>query len=165
MIAQTVLPFKLGITNDKIKAHAGLALFGEFLHALGVEGILSQGLPAPGSGAEHQPEAVVMPLFLMLHGGGRTLDDLRVLRQDEGLQELPRMERMPSPDATGDWLRRMSQGLGLQGLAEVNREVLARGLSDDGKETCTLDMDGPRNTPARESAATCPSSGTWRKTV
>ena len=109
MIAQTVLPFKLGITNDKITAHAGLALFGEFIHGLGVERILSRGLPAPGSGVGYQPEAFVMPLLLMLHGGGRTLEDLRQLVQDEGLRELLGMERMPSADATGDWLRRMGQ--------------------------------------------------------
>ena len=141
MVAQTVLPFKLGTTNDKITPHAGLALFGEFVHALGVEGILSQALPAPGSGAGYQGEEYVIPLLLMLHGGGRTLEDLRQLRQDEGLRELLRMERMPSSDATGDWLRRMGQGPGLQGLAEVNREVLARGLRDDGKAAYTLDMD------------------------
>ena len=141
MIAQTVLPFKLGITNDKITAHAGLALFGEFIHGLGVERILSRGLPAPGSGVGYQPEAFVMPLLLMLHGGGRTLEDLRQLVQDEGLRELLGMERMPSADATGDWLRRMGLGTGLKGLAEVNRKVLARGLRDDGLETYTLDID------------------------
>jgi hypothetical protein len=144
MIAQTVLPFKLGITNDKITAHAGLALFGEFLHSLGVEGILSQGLPAPDSGAGYRPEAFVMPLLLMLHGGGRTLEGLRVLLQDEGLRELLRMERMPSPDAAGDWLRRMGQGPGLEGLAAVNRKVLAGGLKGDGEKDYTLDIEATR---------------------
>ena len=141
MIAQTVLPFKLGVTNDKITPHAGLALFGEFIHALGVEGVLSQELPAPGSGVGYQPEEFVVPILLMLHGGGRTLDDLRVLRGDEGLRKLLRMERIPSSDATGDWLRRMGQGAGLEGLGAVNREVLTRGLSNDGKAAYTLDID------------------------
>ena len=141
MIAQTVLPFKLGVTNDKITAHAGLALFGEFIHALDVEGILSQALPGPGSGAGSQPEEFVVPLLLMLHGGGRTLDDLRQLRQDEGLLELLRIERIPSSDATGDWLRRMGQGPGLEGLAAVNREILAHGLRGEGKAAYTLDID------------------------
>jgi hypothetical protein len=43
----------------------------------------------------------------MLAGGGRTLEDLRVLRNDEGLRSLLELEEMPSSDATGDWLRRM----------------------------------------------------------
>lgn len=33
MIQQTVLPFKLGVTEERITAHEGLALFGEFMMA------------------------------------------------------------------------------------------------------------------------------------
>ena len=36
MMTQTVLPFKLGITEEKLTAHAGLAMFGEFVHATGI---------------------------------------------------------------------------------------------------------------------------------
>ena len=43
----------------------------------------------------------------MLAGGGRTLEDLSVLRNDEGLRALVQLGDMPSSDATGDWLRRM----------------------------------------------------------
>ena len=63
----------------------------------------------------------------MLAGGGRTLEDLRVLRNDKGLRALLRLEEMPSGDATGDWLRRMGQAKpgskesdGLAGLQRVN---------------------------------------------
>lgn len=51
------------------------------------------------------------------------------------------MERIPSSDATGDWLRRSFGNGGLGGLATVNREILARGLSGDGLTSYTLDMD------------------------
>ena len=141
MIAQTVLPFKLGITNDKITPHAGLALFGEFLNALKIPRFIDDELPGPGSSVGYDPSQFVLPLLLMLHGGGRTLEDLRQVCADEGLRELLGLVEMPSPDATGDWLRRMGQGPGLEGLAAVNREVLACGLRDDGKETYILDID------------------------
>ncbi len=112
MVAQTVLPFKLGITRDKITAHAGLALFGEFLHALGLSGALDSELPAPGSGVGYRPWRFVQPLLLMLHGGGRALEDLRQVRAGEGLRELLGLAELSSSDATGDWLRRMGQGPG-----------------------------------------------------
>ena len=152
MIAQTVLPFKLGITNDKITPHAGLALFGEFLHGLGFPEIVDQALPAPGSGAGYRPEEFVIALLLMLHGGGRTLEDLRELRQDEGLRELLGMGRIPSADAVGDWLRRVGQGPELEGLAAVNRKVLARGLKGDGEKDYTLDIDATQIVAEKQAA-------------
>lgn len=144
MVAQTILPFKLGVTHDKVTAHAGLALFGEFVHGLRVGEMLDRELPAPGSGAGYHPSRFVLPLVLMLHGGGRTLEDLRQLRQDEGLRELLGLEEAPSADATGDWLRRMGVGAGLEGLAAVSRKLLARGLRGDGRRGYTLDIDATR---------------------
>ena len=37
-MSQTVMPFKLDTTRDTITAQAGLVLFGEYLHAMGVPG-------------------------------------------------------------------------------------------------------------------------------
>ncbi len=141
MVAQTVLPFKLGVTGDKITAHAGLALFGEFLHGLRLPETVDEQVPGPGSGAGRDPSQFVLPLLLMLHGGGRTLEDLRQVRGDEGLRELLALDVVPSSDATGDWLRRMGAGPGLEGLAAVNRKLLARGLKDDSQGEYTLDID------------------------
>ena len=117
MLTQTVLPFKLDVTRDTITPHAGLALFGEFLHALELPGLVDETLPGPGSGAGYDPSHFVAPLLLMLHGGGRSLEDLRQIRADEGLRELLHLAEMPSADANGDWLRRMCAGAGLEGLA------------------------------------------------
>jgi hypothetical protein len=141
MMPQTVLPFKLEITNDTMTPHAGLALFGEFCVARRLAETIDQELPPPGSSAGYRPSQFVTPLVLMLHGGGRTLEDLRELQRDAGLRELLRLERMPSADATGDWLRRMGRGAGLAALAAVNRRVLARALADDGCAGYTLDID------------------------
>jgi hypothetical protein len=79
----------------------------------------------------------------MLAGGGRTLEDLRVLRNDEGLRSLLELEEMPSNDATGDWLRRMGakESGGLAGLERVNRSVFRRLLRNDQRAGYTLDID------------------------
>ena len=141
MIKQTVLPFKLEMTNDLITSHAGLALFGEFAVGLGLVEAVNRCLPGPGSGAGYFSSEYVLPLMLMLNGGGRNLEDMREVRSDEGLREVLPLQRIPSSDATGDWLRRTGVNGGLEGLELVNRRILKRGLKRDGVKGYTLDID------------------------
>ena len=152
MIKQTVLPFKLEMTKDMITSHAGLALLGEFVVGLGLLGAIDKNLPAPGSGAGYRASEHIFPLILMLNGGGRSLEDLRQIRDDKGLREVLRLERMPSSDATGDWLRRSGINGSLEGLAKVNRKVIKRGLKYDGIEDYTLDIDATGIEAEKESA-------------
>ena len=152
MVTQTVLPFKLGITTDAITAHAGLVLFGEFLHALRLPRALDEALPGPGSGVGYQPSQFVVPLLLMLQGGGRTLEDLRQVREDGALRELLALEELPSSDATGDWLRRMGGGSGLAGLAAANRKVLRRALKRAKTREYTLDIDATQIVAEKKTA-------------
>ena len=49
MVSQTVLPFKLASTDETLTAQAGLALFGEYCHALGVPAWLDAALPRPAA--------------------------------------------------------------------------------------------------------------------
>jgi Transposase DDE domain group 1 len=153
MIQQTVLPFKLEVTRDTITSHAGLALLGEFCVGMDLLRVLDRCLPEPGSGAGYRAGAYVLPLVLMLTGGGRSLEDLREIRSDEGLRELLALECVPSSDATGGWLRRMGEGKGLGGLARANRRFLKRGLKCDGIKKYTLDIDATGIAAQKESAA------------
>jgi hypothetical protein len=141
MIKQTVLPFKLEMTRDLITSHAGLALFGEFAVGLGLVEAVNRCLPGPCSGAGYPNSEYVLPLMLMLNGGGRSLEDMREIRSDEGLREVLPLQRIPSSDATGDWLRRTGITGGLEGLELVNRRFLKRGLKRDGVKGYTLDID------------------------
>ena len=139
MIAQTVLPFKLAATDESLTAHAGLALFGEYLTAMGLASLIDQELPAPGSAMGYKPSAFVAPLLLTLHGGGRTLEDTRMIRNDTGLLTILRVAA-PSSDAMGDWLRRMG-AKGLDGLGCVNRGVARRLIRRESRDDYTLDID------------------------
>lgn len=141
MITKTVLPFKLETTSDTITAHAGLTLLGEFGHALGLPYLLDSHVPLPGSGAGYRPSQFVMPLLLMLNGGGQALEDLRQVRNDTALREILGLDRIPSSDAVGSWLRRVGMSGGLYGLDQVIGKVLSRSLRDDGHESYTLDID------------------------
>ena len=141
MIKQTVLGFKIETTNDTITAHAGLALVGELAVGLEILRAVDRYLPKPGSNAGYKASEYVFPLVLMLNGGGRSLEDSRVIRQDEGLREVLPLARIPSSDAIGDWLRRMGGGKGLEGLQRVNRRLLKRGMKYDGIKGYSLDID------------------------
>lgn len=153
MMPQTVLPFKLAMTNDTLTAHAGLALFGEYCHAHQLTQLFDCELPRPGSGAGYQPSQFILPLLLLLHGGGRTLEDLRELRRDAGLRELLQLAEMPSADATGDWLRRVGAVDGLRGLAAVNRLLVARALGAAERADYTLDIDATQIVAEKRDAA------------
>lgn len=141
MVAQSVLPFKLEITRDEITPHAGLAVFGEFIHAMGLPALIERELPGPGSGAGYRPWRFVEPLILMLHGGGRCLEDLRQIRMDTGLREILRIHRIPGSDTVGDWLRRMGDGPGRKALERVNRRMIRRALNRESRTAYTLDID------------------------
>ena len=46
---QTVLPFKLAATGESLTAHGGLALYGEYLRAMGVGELIDHELPRPAA--------------------------------------------------------------------------------------------------------------------
>lgn len=140
MIKKTALPFKLAITDETLTPFSGLALFGEFLGIIGLDREVGEAFPAPGSARGYGAWEHLEPLLLMLHGGGRALEDLRKTGSDRGLLKLLGVRGTPSPDATGDWLRR--QGLaGVAALHHVNRMLLRRALQNERRAGYTLDID------------------------
>jgi len=152
MVSQTVLPFKLASTDETLTAQSGLVLFGEYCHALGLPDWLDQALPAPGSGAGYAASTHGLSVVLMLHAGGRSLEDLRTLRADAGLLERLKLAAVPSSDALGDWLRRMGAGTGLEGLNHVQRRVLDHVLATSDCTAHTLDIDATQVVAEKESA-------------
>lgn len=151
-MTQTVLPFKLEITEEKLTAHAGLANFGEFVHATGILTEVDKVLRGPRSGAGYMPSQYVEPLMLMLQGGGRTLEDLRVIRNDRALCELMGMQEVPSSDAVGDWMRRQGSGKGLSELGLIRQGVVRRALKRDTTAEYTLDIDATQIIAEKEAA-------------
>ena len=161
MIQQTILPFKVEMTRDIITPHAGLALLGEFAVGLRVLKSVDSHLPKSGSGAGYSPSEYIFPLILMLNGGGRSLEDIRQIRDDEGMREVLPLKRIPSTDAMGDWLRRIGQNGGLEGLEKLNRNVIKKGMKPveslqveryDGIKGYTLDVDATGILSEKQSA-------------
>lgn len=145
MIQQTVFPFKIATTKERLTAHGGLALMAEFNHGIGLRELTDRYLPSPGSNRGYDPSEIVDAVVLMLQGGGRSLEDLRELKNEEGLMKLIGCEEIAEPDTVGDWLRRMgdpdSGEPGLEGLDRVRCEINERILRRDGTKEYTLDAD------------------------
>ena len=152
MIRQTILPFKLEMTRDIITPHAGLALMGEFAVGLKLLKSVDSYLPKPKSGAGYKPSEYIFPLILTLNGGGRSLEDTRQIKDDEGLREVLPLKRIPSADAIGDWMRRIGHNGGLKGLEKLNREIIKQGMKYDGIKSYTLDIDATGIVAEKESA-------------
>lgn len=141
-ISSPLLPFKLTSTDDKITPNAGLGLFGEFLYSQGISVLLDANIKGFKSNHSYKPSEFVVPLFLMLHGGGRYLEDIREIARDEALLTLLGIEAVPSSSAIGDWLRFIGDVKnGLSGLSRCNQKLVKKGLKKSGLKDFTLDID------------------------
>jgi|SRR3990172_3640911 len=144
MTQQTVLPFKLEMTDEVLTPRAGLALVGEYLHGLGLHRALARELPEPGSGRGRKAVVYAEPIILMQLGGGRCIEDLRILEGDKGLKKVLKYE-IPSVSATGDWLRRMGnpakRAKGLKGLERVQIAHCHQVMRREPFSEYTLDLD------------------------
>lgn len=137
-----ILPFKVVATNKPLIARGGLVLPYELARALKLPKVIDAEVPSPGSGRGYKPSRFVIPLVLMLHGGGKKLEDLRELKGEVSLRELVEMKEFPASCTMGDWLRRMGEdGEGLLGLARVNRHLVTEVVRRDQRKEYTLDTD------------------------
>lgn len=143
------IPYNLSITKDLLTSRSGLICIVQVMQQIGFSEAVDKYFPAPKSNRGYRPSIFVTPLILMFQEGGRCLDDLRHLRQDEALRLLLRMEKIPESDSTGDWLRRMGQK-GVGAVTEVNRLVLKKSLHN--RKTVTLDIDATLSESKNKSA-------------
>jgi hypothetical protein len=140
-LQQTLIPIKLELSNERLTSMAGLMLVEEAARSHGIWKRVDELFPGPGSGRGHRASEFVRPLVWMQHAGGRHLEDVRELRSEQEVLKRFGLERLPSADAIGDWLRRMGAGgVGVDALQQLNRELLKSYLTSAGEEL-TLDVD------------------------
>lgn len=141
MIRQTVLPFKLKRTGEKITARSGLVLYEELMRATGVEALVDRYMPKPGSGRGFEAIRYIKPLSMTLYGGGESIEDVREIRGDFSLREVVEFEEIPSSSAIGDWLKRMEERGGIKGMERVNDGLGGKVLRRDNRKDYTLIVD------------------------
>lgn len=154
MIQQNVFSFKLEITRERLTAHGGLALMAEFNHGIGLRELTDRYLPQPMSNRGYCPSKYVDSTVLMLEGGGSSLEDIRELGYEEELMKIIESDNIPSPDATGDWLRRMGykESGGLEGLDKVREAINHRIMRRESINEYTLDADATEIVAEKEEA-------------
>jgi len=138
-MAQSILSFTVESTDEKLTPRAGEAVFGEFLKALGVDRLCNKHLPLPQSNRGYDPYTFIHPLLLMLHSGGRYLEDVRMIASDKALCDLLSVKKVPVADSIGKWLKRSTQ-LKVEGMESINRILLRRYLSRI-EDPLVLDID------------------------
>ncbi len=109
-LRQGILPFKIEKSDEPLIARAGLVLPYEMARAVKLPQVIDRELPPPGSGHAYKPSQFIMPLIIMLHGGGKKLEDLREIKGEVSLRELLEMKELPASFTAGDWLRKDGPG-------------------------------------------------------
>ena len=135
-LRQGILPFRIERSEESLVARGDLVLPYEVAEALSLPRVIDRELPSPGSGRGYRPSHFVMPLVLMLHGGGKRLEELREIEGEVSLRGLLEMEELPASCTVGDWLRRMGRGgRGLSGLGRANQHIVAEVLKREAPST------------------------------
>ena len=99
MISETVLPFKLSpnTSTEKLTSFAGLPLFIEVFRALGLPQHIQRLVRVRERG--YGENELIEALVLLNLAGGDSVEDLALLRRDEGLRELLTSNDVPSSSA------------------------------------------------------------------
>ena len=147
-----VLPYKIEATNDLLTSRAGLVTIAQLMQSIGFSDVINRHFPAPKSNRGFKPSVFINSVIIMLHEGGRTLDDLRHIRDDEALRVLLGLTQVPESDSLGDWLRRHGHQ-GVQATVEINRLVLKHSLHQ--VKRVTLDIDATLSASSNKMAEDC----------
>lgn len=135
-----ILPYKLSTTKDQLTSRAGLLAVAQLMQQLELAKHIDQQFPLPQSNRGFKPSQFIETLVLMQHEGSFHLDDVRHLRDEQGLRAVLGMDKLPTANTLGDWLRRLgNQSTTFKAWTVVNQRVLQAALHN--KKRVTLDID------------------------
>ena len=132
--------YKIKASKELLTSQAGAILFGEFLERIGFYSSLSSYMPLPGNHRGYEAKLYISSLIMMLHIGGKHIEDLRLVDRDKAMKRMLRL-KVPSTSATGDWLYKIGRGIGIDGLRKVNNDILRLSLNEIEDKDLTLDID------------------------
>lgn len=138
-MTQTILDFDLSTTSEKLTPRAGTIILGEYLKGLGLEKLCNLNLPLPLNHKGYKPFEFIYPLLLMLHSGGRVIDDIREIKLDAALKKSLNINHIPTASGIIKWLKRTGLA-GVYGLEKINKDLLERYLKRVN-EDLILDID------------------------
>ena len=140
IMTQTILNFKLESTNEKLTPRTGIAILGEYLKGINFEKHCNGNLPKAKRNNGYSAFEFIYPLILMLHSGGRFLDDIKEIRFDTALTTLLKIKNIPTASAFTKYLRRYGDK-GEEGMRKINKTYLKQFLKTIKGEELILDID------------------------
>ena len=138
-MTQTILDFTLSTTKEKLTPRAGVIILGEYLKGLGLEKLCNDNLPLPLNHKGYNPFEFIYPLVLMLHSGGRVIDDIKEIRVDRALKDSLNIKQIPSSSGIIKWLKRTGL-VGVYGIERINEDLMQKYLKRND-EDLILDID------------------------
>jgi len=103
MITKNLNSFKITTTKQAITSFAGLPLLLGMAKNLGLEEEINA-LPLKERARGYKPAESAFALMGLIQSGGEALDDVSMLKGDDGLGEL--WGKIPASNTLGEWLRR-----------------------------------------------------------
>jgi len=88
---QGVLNFSGEGTKESFTSNTRTILFGEYLKATKIDKLCNTYFPLPKSNRGYMPFEHIQSLLLILHSGGRVLDDLRIISKDKAIKKILKM--------------------------------------------------------------------------
>lgn len=140
MIHQTLPGFKVGFTSQRISSFSGLPLVAQVGERFNVWADIDRSVCLKKRRRGHAVSEAVMDIALLMVGGGECLDDLRMLRADEGLKELLGRPGFLAPTTAGEMLRRFSE-CSLEALGGVNARFVEKAAVREHLTEATVDVD------------------------
>ena len=137
---QTILNYKLETTNEKLTPRTGVVIFGEYLKGLDFKNIINTQIEVSKHHKAYNPFEYIYPLILMLHSGGRVIDDIKEIRMDEALKTILKIDKIPTADAILKYLHKMGED-GEESMRNINKKYLKRFLKSIKDEELILDID------------------------
>ncbi len=137
---QTILNFNIETTNEKLTPRTGVAILGEYLKGMDLENLCNTNLPLAKHPNGYTPFEFIYPLILMLHSGGRVLEDIKEIRLDTALSTLLKMNNIPTASAFTKYLHKHNS-IGEDGIRNINKQFLKRFLKSLKNEELILDID------------------------
>ena len=138
-MTQTILNFKLQSTNERLTPRTGIAILGEYLKGMNLEKLCNENLPKAKRNNGYSAFEFIYPLILMLHSGGRFLDDIREIKVDSALTRVLKIKNIPTASAISKYL--VKHGInGEDGMRKINKKYLPNYLKSI-KEELILDID------------------------
>jgi hypothetical protein len=139
-MTQTILNFKLESTNEKLTPRTGVAILGEYLKGMNLERLCNENLPKAKRNNGYTAFEFIYPTVLMLHSGGRFLDDIREIKVDKALKTLLKIKNIPTANAFSKYLCKHGTD-GEDGMRKINKRYLKRFLKSIENEELILDID------------------------